>query len=113
MRTHTNAHIRGLKALMHFAVSNEDSEVSDGRRRYGGGRRRRGDEDDTVLDNQDVSSVTSQDQGNFCKLDFRFLSTKRDTSFSRALPTSLKSSQVKKTIVLEEDIFALNRSSSC
>ena len=45
-----------------FSVSNEDSEISEGRRRYPG-RRRREDDDDTVLDNQDVSSVTSQDQG--------------------------------------------------
>ena len=43
-------------------MSNEDSEISEGRRRYPG-RRRREDDDDTVLDNQDVSSVTSQDQG--------------------------------------------------
>ena len=28
-----------------------------------GPRRRKADEDDTVLDNQDISSVTSQDQG--------------------------------------------------
>ena len=45
-----------------FSVSNVDSEISEGRRRYPG-RRRREDDDDTVLDNQDVSSVTSQDQG--------------------------------------------------
>ncbi len=48
--------------------------MSDSRGHYGGDRRggfhgnqrdrrRHGDEDDTVLDSQDVSSVTSQDQG--------------------------------------------------
>lgn len=41
-----------------FAVSNDmgNSHRNDG-------RRRRGDEDDTVLDAQEISSVTSQDQG--------------------------------------------------
>ena len=62
-----------LTFLLNSSVSNEDSEMSDSRGYYGdrrgyhGGnrdRRRHGDEDDTVLDSQEVSSVTSQDQGN-------------------------------------------------
>ena len=33
--------------------------------RFGNDRRRRADEDETVLDSQDISSVTSQDQGEY------------------------------------------------
>ncbi len=48
--------------LFILPVSNEESETLDGRNNRD--RRRRGaDDDDTVLDSQDISSVTSQDQG--------------------------------------------------